>query len=116
MDIFGIGPGELMLLLVLALIVIGPQKLPEIGRTLGRTVSEFKAQTDALRSVLTFDPLTTPAPTPGSAGPTTQELDERVTALQDYMRQREETLVSIDDIPIVPVRPEPLPTDHERAS
>ncbi len=115
MDLFGIGPGELMLLLVLALIVIGPQKLPEIGRTLGRTVSEFKAQTDSLRSVLTFDPLAAPA-APPSAGPTTQELDERVTALQDYMRLRAEAPVSNDAIPAVPVPSEPLHPEHEQAS
>ena len=37
-----IGPGELVLVLIIALIVIGPKKLPEVGRSLGRGIREFK--------------------------------------------------------------------------
>jgi sec-independent protein translocase protein TatA len=97
MDIFGIGPGELMLIMALALMIVGPQKLPEIGRNLGRTIGEFKAQTDALRSVMTLDPTATPAPrepaaaTPVAAMPVPAALeDERVVALQTYTRRTAE--------------------------
>jgi TatA/E family protein of Tat protein translocase len=48
MDIFGIGPLELFLIIVLALIVFGPGKIPEIARQLGRTVREFKKASSAL--------------------------------------------------------------------
>jgi sec-independent protein translocase protein TatA len=37
-----IGPGELILVLIIALIVIGPKKLPEVGRSLGKGMREFK--------------------------------------------------------------------------
>jgi len=37
-----IGPGELMLVLAIALVVLGPRKLPEAGRALGRGLREFK--------------------------------------------------------------------------
>ena len=37
-----IGIGEMMIVLVIALIVIGPKKLPEVGRSLGRGIREFK--------------------------------------------------------------------------
>lgn len=40
-----IGGPELFLILVIALIVFGPQKLPEIGRSLGRMILEFKKAT-----------------------------------------------------------------------
>lgn len=43
---FGIGPGELLIILVLALIIFGPSKLPDLARTLGRTVREFKKATE----------------------------------------------------------------------
>ena len=39
---FQIGPLELILVLVIALIVLGPKKLPEAGRSLGRGIREFK--------------------------------------------------------------------------
>lgn len=37
-----IGTGELILILIIALIVVGPAKLPELGRTLGKSLNEFK--------------------------------------------------------------------------
>lgn len=44
---FNIGPFELLLILVLALLILGPGKLPEVGNALGRTIREFrKASTD----------------------------------------------------------------------
>ena len=42
-----IGPGELILILVIALIIIGPGKLPDVGAALGKSIREFrKASTD----------------------------------------------------------------------
>ena len=37
-----IGPMELVVVLVIALIVLGPKKLPEVGRSIGRGMREFK--------------------------------------------------------------------------
>lgn len=39
---FGLGMPEILLILAIALIVIGPQKLPELAKTLGRAMGEFK--------------------------------------------------------------------------
>lgn len=41
-----------MLLLAIALIVIGPQKLPETARTIGKTVAQFRAYTNELKQTL----------------------------------------------------------------
>ncbi len=43
---FGIGMPELVIIMVIALIVIGPQKLPELARSLGKGLAEFKKATD----------------------------------------------------------------------
>ena len=39
---FGIGTTEVLIILVVALIVIGPKKLPDVARTLGKALGEFK--------------------------------------------------------------------------
>lgn len=44
---FGIGPMELVVILVLALIIFGPGKLPEVGKAVGKAMSEFKRATRA---------------------------------------------------------------------
>ncbi|MBR1697345.1 MAG: twin-arginine translocase TatA/TatE family subunit [Anaerovibrio sp.] len=39
---FGIGAPELIVILIIGLIVFGPGKLPELGRTMGKTIREFR--------------------------------------------------------------------------
>ena len=46
---FGIGMPELLLILGLALIVLGPKKLPELARALGKGLAEFRRATDELK-------------------------------------------------------------------
>lgn len=48
MDFFGMGPMELGVILVIALIIFGPGKLPEIGSQVGRVVRDFKNATGDL--------------------------------------------------------------------
>lgn len=62
MDIFGIGFGEMLLLFVLVMVVVGPEKLPEVGRKLGSVVGTFRAQTDEMRKVISLDQLTGSSP------------------------------------------------------
>ena len=47
-----IGMGELLISFVIALIVFGPRKLPELGRTLGKSLGEFKRASNDLRNTL----------------------------------------------------------------
>jgi sec-independent protein translocase protein TatA len=47
-----IGMPELVIILVVALIIFGPRKLPELGRSLGRSIGEFKKASNELRSTL----------------------------------------------------------------
>lgn len=46
---FGIGMPELLLILALALIVLGPKKLPELAKALGKGLAEFRRATDEIK-------------------------------------------------------------------
>src|SRR4030088_2844354 len=48
MNIFGMGPMELLLIVVLALIVFGPAKLPEIMSQVGKAINDFRRATSEL--------------------------------------------------------------------
>jgi sec-independent protein translocase protein TatA len=90
-----IGMPELIIIFVIALIIFGPRKLPELGRSLGRSLSEFKKASNELRSTLEEEirieeqkeaaakaPAPTPAPGPTVARGTSDE-HEPVVARTD---------------------------------
>jgi sec-independent protein translocase protein TatA len=47
-----IGMPELIIIFVIALIIFGPRKLPELGRSLGKSIAEFKKASNELKSTL----------------------------------------------------------------
>lgn len=70
---FGVGPEELMLIALLGLLVLGPERLPKMMRDVGRVVGDLRRTSDELRSeFLNADkylqaPATTAAPPPAEA-------------------------------------------------
>lgn len=81
---FGLGVPELILIFIVALIVFGPKRLPEIGRTLGKALGEFKKATDDLKNTVEREvrmeelrqipPLVTPVDTISRTEPVTSLL------------------------------------------
>lgn len=52
---FGIGMPEMILILAIALIVIGPKKLPDLAKAVGKAMNEFKRATNEIRDSFEID-------------------------------------------------------------
>jgi len=73
---FNVGPLELIIVLVIALLVIGPRRLPEMGNAVGKTIREFRKASTEMTEAATLEPdakpptatatPTAPAPAPAA--------------------------------------------------
>jgi len=61
---FGISIWELMILLVVLLLIFGAKRLPEMGRSLGKGMREFKDSVTGVEEAVSMETTTTTAPTP----------------------------------------------------
>jgi Tat protein translocase TatB subunit len=85
-----IGMPELIIIFVIALIIFGPRKLPELGRSLGQSLAEFKRASNELKSTL-----------------------EEEIRLEEVQQQRQEAAKVATAPTVVPPAAEPEPAGHE---
>ena len=64
---FNIGPQELLLILLVALVIVGPQRLPELSRTIGRGLREFRKAQDEVKKTIRLGLDDTEPTAPGRA-------------------------------------------------
>lgn len=74
---FGLGMPEILLILAIALIVIGPAKLPELAKTLGRAMGEFKRSAQDFKRSIDIE----------SSLKDTSEIDPPKTSLKDAVKE-----------------------------
>lgn len=100
---FGIGMGELILILIVGLIVFGPKNLPEVGKALGKGLREFR-KAQAVLSATLEEAAAEPAKKPET--PVAEKKSEPVAA--------ETSQMSVDDI-IHAANKNPMPTAEPKA-
>jgi TatA/E family protein of Tat protein translocase len=83
MDFFGVGPVEIILILVIALIVFGPDKLPQIGRDLGKAIRSFKKAASNLSAEMSKE---------------MKDLEEKEPERKDDSKQVETRIVEVDKV------------------
>lgn len=83
---FGIGIPELIIIFIVALIIFGPKKLPDLGKSLGRGLAEFKKATQEFKDSIELEarpearkPFQPPIVPPPPSGPV-DERDQQPTA------------------------------------
>jgi len=99
---FGVGPEELVLILIIALIVLGPERMPKVARDLGRVVGDLRRTSDQLREEFLnadklLDKAADAAGPPAAAIPATTQVSETPvipgeTAFDREMREARERL------------------------
>jgi len=94
---FGIGFQELLVILVIALLVFGPKRLPELARSLGRGLAEFRRASHELRSHLDVSdvPERSEPDTPKPAAETDEPSQEKESA-PDEAPNRAEAGAEVD--------------------
>jgi sec-independent protein translocase protein TatA len=69
-----IGPGELILLLIIILVIFGPGRLPEIGQAVGKGIREFRKASSDVAEATRLEPTPPPAPPAATAPPAGTEI------------------------------------------
>lgn len=64
-----IGPMEVIVVLIIALVVFGPKKLPELGKSLGKGISEFKGSVTGMHDDAPTQPAAMVEPAPVAVAP-----------------------------------------------
>ena len=64
-----IGAPELIIILVIALLILGPGKLPEVGASIGKSIREFRKASTDVQDAVKVNVDTSPLPTPVSSTP-----------------------------------------------
>ena len=103
---FGIGLPELILIMAVALIVVGPDKLPELAKSLGKGIVELKKAAAGLKESLNEDEEETPAWNQ-------EDIDKHPNKLLDAYKDLPEGVIADKFETVTPDTPEESGTDSE---
>lgn len=111
---FGLGTWEIVLVLVLALLVLGPDKLPQVAKTIGRAMREMRRATNDLRMNMELDdlpPRVRPVPPEPAPPPAERDGTPRPAPPDPYVHDGELARAPDDPPPQSPASTTPPPTE-----
>ena len=124
-----IGTMELVVILVIALMVFGPRKLPELGRSIGKSLGEFKRASNDLRHTLedeihveeqarreTARPAPAPSPAPAAASANTRDPNPVPNTLGQEFDPEASTAAEAAETAPDPAPAPPASDPHQNAS
>jgi TatA/E family protein of Tat protein translocase len=111
----GLGMGEIMVILVLALMVFGPRKLPELGKTLGQAMNQFRRASDEFKRTweqeVEYDKVRTDGKSTTSTTTTDSSSDSGYSAESDYQYGYETGYDGVTGSDALPAADTPATTD-----
>lgn len=98
-----LGFPEILFILVLALLVFGPKKLPEVGRTIGKALGEFRRATGDLKrsfdQEINSEPSSAPSSRPSSTPPVARSKAEDADSDREEPEVSEDPVGDADEVP-----------------
>jgi sec-independent protein translocase protein TatB len=122
-----IGTGELIVIAVVALLVLGPKRLPELARGIGKFMREFRRQTDEVRGVverefykmdneINTQPPVVPQPAPGVVAVDAPKPSAPAPEAQQLALPMQEPPAPSPSVPAVPAAPSVAEAPEKKAS
>jgi sec-independent protein translocase protein TatB len=112
---FNVGGGEIMVILLLALLVLGPDKLPEYTRKAGRYINEFRRMTsgfqEEFRSAIDLGDTLSPTPSEPTEAPASKVVDDALDRTTEGPRLAPQTPAPAAATPPEPVVPTAAATE-----
>ncbi len=99
----GLGLGEIAIIAIVILLVVGPEQLPQLMRTAGRTYGQVRRAADDLRRAFVLEA------DRQDADERYRKLQERRKEMEEARRQAKEALGSVHQAPALPGLPRPAP-------
>src|SRR4051795_13145059 len=106
------GPLELVIILVIALLILGPGKLPDVGAALGKSIKEFRKASSDVQEAVTLNVDTSPLPATPAPAPQPNPAAPAAPAAAVAAAVADSTPVApapVAPAPVAPVPAEPAP-------
>jgi sec-independent protein translocase protein TatB len=108
MEVFGIGPFELLLVILIAFVVLGPEKIPGAARTVGRTIRQIRQAVQTMLTTESGEKISIPREL--------AELQRDLSSLRTDLNRMAQQIITPADQPSQPTSPAATPSPQATSS